>query len=89
MTSIRGELHIRINGFRSETTLDEFSDEYDFELSDSINGPYHGIVVAVNHNEYAHLNESYFQSIAHPGAVFADLKGIYRGMINSLDYWSL
>jgi len=67
----------------------EISNEYDFELSDSINGPYHGIVVAVNHNEYAHLNESYFQSIAHPGAVFADLKGIYRGMINSLDYWSL
>lgn len=68
---------------------EEISNEYDFELSGSINGPYHGIVVAVNHDEYAHLNESYFQSIAHPGAVFADLKGIYRGIINSLDYWSL
>ena len=26
-----GEMHIRINGFLSETTLDEFSNEYDFE----------------------------------------------------------
>ncbi len=26
-----GELQIRINGFKSETTLDEFSNEYDFE----------------------------------------------------------
>ncbi|MCP4313871.1 MAG: nucleotide sugar dehydrogenase [Bacteroidetes bacterium] len=63
--------------------------EYDFELSDSIVGPYHGIVVAVSHKEYVNLDEDYFKSITHPGAVFADLKGIYRGEMKSLEYWSL
>ena len=67
----------------------EISEEYDFELSESIEGPYHGIVVAVNHKEYAQMDESYFQSIAHPGAVFADLKGIFRGKISTFNYWSL
>ncbi len=62
---------------------EEIREEYDFELSESINGPYHGIVVAVNHQEYATLDEAYFQSITHPGAVFADLKGIYRGKIST------
>jgi len=68
---------------------EEIREEYDFELADSIQGPYHGIVVAVSHNEYASLDESYFESIMHPGAVFADLKGIYRDKIKNLNYWSL
>jgi UDP-N-acetyl-D-galactosamine dehydrogenase len=68
---------------------EEIREEYDFELSPAIEGPYHGIVVAVNHTQYASLEESYFQSITHPGAVFADLKGIFRGKISSLRYWSL
>jgi len=68
---------------------EEIREEYGFELADSIKGPYHGIVVAVNHREYAQLDEAYFQSITHPGAVFADLKGIYRGKIEHLVYWSL
>ena len=68
---------------------DEIREEYDFELSDSIQGPYHCIVVAVNHDEYINLDESYFRSIAHPGAVFADLKGIFKGKVDSFIYWSL
>ena len=68
---------------------EEIKQEYDFELSSEIKGPYHGIVVAVNHREYANLDEDYFKSITEPGAVFADLKGIYRGQIKSMIYWSL
>jgi UDP-N-acetyl-D-galactosamine dehydrogenase len=68
---------------------EEIREEYDFELSESIEGPYHGIIVAVNHQEYTQLDESYFQSITHPGAVFADLKGIFRDKISTLHYWSL
>ena len=68
---------------------EEISREYNFELSDSIKGPYHGIVVAVNHKEYVELDEAYFESITHPGAVFADLKGIFRNKIANLNYWSL
>ncbi len=67
----------------------EIKEEYGFELADTIRGPFHGIVVAVNHKEYTDLDETYFKSITHPGAVFADLKGIFRGKMDSFNYWSL
>jgi UDP-N-acetyl-D-galactosamine dehydrogenase len=67
----------------------EIKEEYGFELSPSIQGPYHAIVVAVNHREYTELDENYFRSIAHEGAIFADLKGVFRGRVNSFEYWSL
>lgn len=68
---------------------EEIREEYDFELADSVKGPYHGIVIAVNHKEYAKLDEAYFQSITHKGAVFADLKGIFRDKMSTFNYWSL
>lgn len=68
---------------------EEIRKEYDFELSPSVKGPYNGIVMAVSHKEYADLDEEYFLSIALPGAIFADLKGSYRGKISKLNYWSL
>jgi UDP-N-acetyl-D-galactosamine dehydrogenase len=67
----------------------EIHEEYGFELSPSIEGPYHAVIVAVNHQEYVNLKEAYFQSITHPGAIFADLKGIFRNKIFSMNYWSL
>jgi len=68
---------------------EEIKEEYGFELADEIQGPYQAIVVAVNHSEYAALDEAYFRTIAAPGAVFADLKGIFRGSMESFNYWSL
>ncbi len=83
------EFGVKVDVVDPHASPDEIRKEYDFELSDSVKGPYHGIVVAVNHQEYAQLDESYFQSITHPGAVFADLKGIFRNKISTLNYWSL
>lgn len=68
---------------------EEIKEEYDFELSPSIEGPYHCVIVAVNHTQYVEMDEAYFQSITHEGAVFADLKGIFRDQITKLQYWSL
>ena len=68
---------------------EEIHAEYDFELSPSIKGPYHCVIVAVNHTEYAEMDEAYFQSITHEGAVFADLKGVFRDQITKMQYWSL
>ncbi len=67
----------------------EIKEEYGFELVPSISGPYHAVVVAVNHREYVKLDEEYFRSITHEGAIFADLKGIFRDRIHSMHYWSL
>ena len=83
------EFGVRVDVVDPYASPDEIREEYDFELSPSIEGPYHGIVVAVNHKEYAALDEAYFESITHKGAVFADLKGIFRGKIENLSYWSL
>jgi UDP-N-acetyl-D-galactosamine dehydrogenase len=68
---------------------EEIKVEYGYELAPQIQGPYHGIIVAVNHREYASLDEAYFKSIAIEEAVFADLKGIFRNQMPSLNYWSL
>ncbi len=68
---------------------DDLKHEYGFELVSKIGTNYDAIVVAVNHKEYHGLEEDYFLSIASPEAVFVDLKGIYRGRINKMMYWSL
>ena len=83
------EFGVTVDVVDPHASPDEIREEYDFELSDSIQGPYNCIVVAVNHDEYVNLDESYFRSIAHPGAVFADLKGIFKGKVDSFIYWSL
>ncbi|NBP29533.1 MAG: nucleotide sugar dehydrogenase, partial [Flavobacteriia bacterium] len=46
--------------------------------------------VAVNHREYAALDEAYFSSLmATEQGVFIDVKGLYKGKIHRLEYWSL
>ena len=83
------EFGVQVDVIDPYASPEEIRQEYDFQLSPSIEGPFHGIVLAVNHREYVELDEAYFRSITHEGAVFADLKGIYRERINSLNYWSL
>ncbi|MEX1187863.1 MAG: nucleotide sugar dehydrogenase [Bacteroidia bacterium] len=67
----------------------ELKHEYGFELADSPSGTYDAIVIAVNHNDFVGLPESYFQSLLTPNGIVADIKGVYRGKIKSLSYWSL
>jgi UDP-N-acetyl-D-galactosamine dehydrogenase len=83
------EFGVQVDVVDPYASPEEIEEEYGFTLLPEINGAYHGIIVAVNHKEYTGYDDSYFESIAHPGAVFADLKGIFRGKINSLNYWSL
>lgn len=68
---------------------EEMQHEYGVGLVD-IGNNYDAIIVAVNHKEYRSLDENYFRSILKDGkGVFVDLKGIYKGKINALEYWSL
>jgi UDP-N-acetyl-D-galactosamine dehydrogenase len=43
----------------------------------------------VPHQAYKELDEDYFTSITRPGALIADLKGLYRNRITKRTYWSL
>ena len=83
------EFGVQVDVVDPYASPEEIRKEYRFELSPSIRGPYHGIVVAVNHREYMELDEAYFRSITVEGAVFADLKGTFRNRIHELKYWSL
>lgn len=68
---------------------DEMEHEYGVKLVE-IAKDYDAIIVAVNHWEYHLLDEAYFRSILKDGqGVFVDIKGIFRGAIRNLEYWSL
>lgn len=67
---------------------EELRHEYGFGLN-KIGKGYNGIIVAVNHKEYVGLDEKYFTSILADKGVLVDVKGIYKGMIKKLPYWSL
>ena len=83
------EFGVQVDVVDPHASPEEIKEEYGFELAPAIQGPYHGIVVAVNHKEYLELDDAYFSSIARKDAVFADIKGIYRNKISTLNYWSL
>ena len=67
----------------------EVKEEYAVELISEPNGKYDAVVVAVNHKQYKDLTEDYFHSLTGDDGVLVDVKGIYRGKINKLAYWSL
>jgi len=67
----------------------EVKEEYGLDLSETVKPRYDAIVAAVSHDEYLSKDEKYFRGIVHEPALLADLKGIYRGKIKHLEYWSL
>lgn len=68
---------------------EELMQEYGFGLTADIAGDYDAVIVAVPHNDYKKLDNDYFAGITKQEAMIADLKGIYRGKINTRHYWSL
>jgi len=68
----------------------EMLHEYGVELLPRPNNDYDAIIVAVNHREYLQLSEAFFmEMMKDTHGVFVDVKGIYKGKINHLEYWSL
>jgi len=67
----------------------ELKDEYGFELIPEIGKNYDAVIVAVNHNEFINYDEAFFKSITSKDALVVDLKGIYKGKLKDILYWSL
>ena len=63
--------------------------EYDLLLSEKPQGMYDAIIIAVAHQSYIDIDQSFFENITHPNALIADIKGIYGNKISSRKYWSL
>jgi UDP-N-acetyl-D-galactosamine dehydrogenase len=68
---------------------EELKHEYGFELVAELGTGYDAIVVAVNHKEYKNFTEADFKKLGSDKAIIVDLKGILRGKIKELNYWSL
>ncbi|MGQ9620118.1 MAG: UDP binding domain-containing protein [Bacteroidales bacterium] len=67
----------------------EVMEDYGIELTEKPSGIYDAVIVAVSHKEYLNLDENYFMSLLNSDGILVDIKGIYRGKINKLGYWSL
>lgn len=67
---------------------EELLHEYGYGLNE-IGTNYDAVIVAVNHKEYIGLDANYFSSLLKPGAMLVDLKGIFRGKLGNIKYWSL
>jgi UDP-N-acetyl-D-galactosamine dehydrogenase len=68
----------------------EMEHAYGIGLTTTLRTDYDAIILAVNHSEYCKYNELYFKSLMkNQTGVFVDVKGIYRGQIQDLTYWSL
>lgn len=67
----------------------EVHHEYGISLSQELRTDYDAVIVAVAHKPYRELDENYFLSLTSPHAVLGDIKGVYRGDIHRMAYWSL
>ena len=68
---------------------DELKHEYGFELTPVLSNDYDAVIVTVPHSAYAAMDDKAFAAITAPGALIADIKGLYRNKISSRKYWSL
>jgi UDP-N-acetyl-D-galactosamine dehydrogenase len=80
---------VQVDIIDPHASSEELHHEYGFGLKSSPEGKYHAVVVAVNHNDYVGLPESYFQNLLIEKGILADIKGVYKGRISNLQYWSL
>ena len=89
---IARELHsygVRVELFDPRASKQEVKREYGFDLKKEIGKEYDAVIAAVNHTDFSDYDDTFFQSITNPKAVMIDIKGIYRGRIKNLSYWSL
>ena len=68
----------------------EMLSEYGVGLVDAPSNDYDAIIVAVNHKEYKEMSEEQFREMMRDDkGIFVDVKGIFKGKIKNLEYWSL
>ncbi len=68
---------------------EEVEDEYGIKLAENYSDDYDAVIVAVNHKEYASLDEEFFKSHTTKDGILVDLKGLFRNSVKEMHYWSL
>ena len=81
---------VKVDLVDPHASSEEMEHEYGVGLTSATASDYDAVIVAVNHKEYEALTENDFKAMMKDNkGVFIDVKGIYKGKINELEYWSL
>lgn len=67
----------------------ELEHEYGFGLVKEPGRDYDAVIVAVSHEQYSCMKEDDFKKVLGSKGILVDIKGMYRGKIKDLTYWSL
>jgi len=67
----------------------EVAHEYKLTLGDKISDGYDAVVVAVAHDEYRAYDSAFFKSIMGKNPILVDLKALYEGIDEGIEYWRL
>ena len=67
----------------------EVQEEYGLITTKEPNGIYDAIVVAVQHHQFKKFTEKDFLKWSNQNTILFDIKGLYRGKIEKMRYWSL
>jgi UDP-N-acetyl-D-galactosamine dehydrogenase len=68
---------------------EEMEEEYGIKLNEEIGDNYNFIIVAVGHKQYRDHTEDFYQNRLTDKGVLFDVKGLYRGEMKDINYWSL
>ncbi|MDE7149621.1 MAG: nucleotide sugar dehydrogenase [Bacteroidales bacterium] len=80
---------VRVDVVDPHASAAEVEREYGLRMVASPQPFYDAVILAVAHRAYQGKDEAFFKALCRPKAVFADVKGLYRGKIHELTYWSL
>ncbi len=83
------EYHVHVEITDPYADNEEFQHEYSEALTSDLANDYDAVIVAVNHDKFAGLDEAYFKSIMKPDGILVDVKGDMRKKIKGVKYWSL
>ncbi len=83
------EFSINVDAVDPMASAEEFMHEYGIQLAPAPGPKYDAVLVAVNHESYAALDESWFINLTGTKGLLYDVKGIYRNKIKTLAYLSL
>jgi UDP-N-acetyl-D-galactosamine dehydrogenase len=68
---------------------EEFHEEYGIHLHKEYGKDYDAVIVAVNHDQYSEMNDSFFKTVLKPDGIVVDVKGDLRNSVKEFNYWSL
>ncbi len=81
---------VKVDLVDPHASSEEMEHEYGVALTAQPTNDYDAVIVAVNHKEYMSLTESDFlKMLKDDKGIFVDVKGIFKGKIKQIDYWSL